>query len=263
MLITLLTDFGDQDGLAGVMKGVIATRAPSAQVIDLAHHVPPGDIRHAAHVLASSAPFFPAGSCHVVVVDPGVGTDRLAVALAVDDQIYVAPDNGVLTDVLAAAAGRVGGVALTNPAFWQHPVSATFHGRDVFAPVAAYLATGVPLSALGTAIDPSTLQRLPTPKPTASGQAVAGEVVYVDGFGNAITNIARIHLASLAADGTGLQVVFGERTCPLATSYGSVANGEPVAYIGSCGRVEVAINGDRAADRFDLRVGHVVTVSPR
>ncbi|NUP99462.1 MAG: SAM-dependent chlorinase/fluorinase [Armatimonadetes bacterium] len=264
MRITLLTDFGDRDGFVGAMKGVIACRAPNVVVVDLAHNVPAGDIRHASHLLFTTAPFFPPGTCHVVVVDPGVGTERRAVAVAVDDQIYVAPDNGVLTDVLQAAAGRVMGVVLDKPAFWQHPISSTFHGRDIFAPVAAHIASGVPISAVGTTLDPDTLLRLHAPEIIASEGQVAGEVTYIDSFGNATTNLARKHLAEITTEVGRLEVQIGEgRCCPLEHTYASVPEGDPVAVIGSCGRMEIAINGGSAAQLLTLIPGSPIRVRSR
>lgn len=261
MRITLLTDFGDRDGFVGAMKGVIAARAPDAHVIDLAHHVPRGDIRHASFVLYATAPFFPAGTCHVVVVDPGVGTERRGVAMAVGEQLYVAPDNGVLTDTLNAATGRIVGVELTNAAFWQHPVSNTFHGRDIFSPVAAHLALGVPLSALGVALDPATLVRLPSAVVDVGEGLITGEVCYIDGFGNAVTNISRSHLADLDPDGQNLQISADTHQMGrLERTYGSVAEGQPVAVIGSCGRLELAICSGSAAEQLGLHTGSAVVV---
>ncbi len=210
MRITLLTDFGSRDGFVGAMKGVIASRAPNCLVVDLAHDVPPGDLRHASHVLYTTAPFFPAGTVHVVVVDPGVGTSRRGVAVAVDDQIYIAPDNGVLSDVLQSAAGRVVATQITNAAFWQHPVSTTFHGRDVFAPVAAHIAGGVPITALGSSINPDTLVRLEPLVAQVDEDLARGSVAYIDIFGNAVTSLSRQHLARLGAGPEALVVAVGD-----------------------------------------------------
>lgn len=261
MVITLLSDFGDRDGYVGAMKGVIACRAPNVRVIDLAHNVPAGDIRHASHVLFTTAPFYPPGTCHVAVVDPGVGTDRRAVAVAVDDQIYVAPDNGVLTDVLHNAAGRVMGTVVSNPAFWQHPVSATFHGRDIFAPVAANIAIGVPLAAFGASLEPASLIRLHAPEVAADGSMAAGEVTYIDIFGNAVTNLSRHHVAQITTEAARIEVRFGDsQACRFAQTYGNVPTGEPVAVIGSRGRLEIAVNNGSAADQLGLTRGAKVVV---
>jgi len=264
MRITLLTDFGNRDGFVGAMKGIIASRAPNCQVIDLAHDVPAGDLRHASHVLFTTAPFFPAGTVHVVVVDPGVGTARRAVAVAVDDQMYIAPDNGVLTDVLQSAAGRVVATQITNAAFWQHPVSTTFHGRDIFAPVAAHIASGVPITALGSSINPDTLLRLePLLAQVDDGRAL-GCVAYIDIFGNAVTSLSRQHLARLGVGPEALLVTVGDGLeVEIKQTYGSVAEGQPVAVIGSWGRLEIAVNGRSAAELLGLSFGQGVEVRPK
>ncbi|MCC7491406.1 MAG: SAM-dependent chlorinase/fluorinase [Fimbriimonadaceae bacterium] len=266
MRITLLTDFGDRDGYVGAMKGVIASRAPNVTVVDIAHHVPAGDVRHAAHVLGSTAPFFPAGTVHVVVVDPGVGTARRPIAVVVDDQVYVAPDNGVLSDVLAAAAGRVAAVLLSNSAFFQQPVSSTFHGRDIFAPVAAHLAAGVPLSAFGESLEAAGLTRLESPQTSSGVGWVAGQVTYLDTFGNAVTNLSRRQIATVTTEATTLVVDVDDParlSCPLVATYGQVADGELAAVIGSCGRLELAVNGGHAASRHGLQPGVAVKVRLR
>ena len=208
-LITLTTDFGLADNFVGVMKGVIAGIAPTARVVDLSHAVPPQDVCAGAFVLATGFEFFPAGTIHVAIVDPSVGSARRVIALAAGDYLWVAPDNGLLGYALAALAdaGRLGGhwqdgwwlleddaqaVALAEPRYWRPTVSRTFHGRDVFAPVAAHLAAGVPLAALGPRVD--RVQALARPRPTRTAQGWCGEVIYVDRFGNLITNLTASEL---------------------------------------------------------------------
>ncbi len=260
MVITLLTDFGDADGYVGAMKGVIAKRAPQVPVIDLAHGLAPGDIVAAGEVLAATAGLFPAESIHVVVVDPGVGTGRRAVALLCDDQLYLAPDNGVLSGVLEQANGRVAAVCIDNPAFWRQPVAATFHGRDIFAPVAAHLALGVPLGSIGSTIDPDSLVRLPPARVAWSGGRVEGEIVRFDRFGNAITSLQRHHLARVNMDQTALRVELAGLDLPLSTTYGDAAEGEPVAVVGSGGRLEISVRGASARERLGLAAGGTVSV---
>jgi S-adenosylmethionine hydrolase len=183
------------------------------------------------------------------------------VAVAVDDQIYIAPDNGVLSDVLHNAAGRVMATQITNAAFWQHPVSTTFHGRDVFAPVAAHIASGVPITALGSAINPDTLARLDALTAQVEEGRAVGCISYIDVFGNAVTTLSRQHLSRLGVGPESLLVTFGEgHRAPLKQTYGSVESGQPVAVIGSCGRLEVAINGESAATRLGLQFGQTVEV---
>jgi S-adenosylmethionine hydrolase len=249
--ITLLTDFGLGDGYVGALKGVIAAIAPQAQVVDLAHDLPCGDVAHAAWVLRTAAPCWPAGTAHVAVVDPGVGTDRRAVALAVDDQVYFAPDNGLLSWVLRTA-GTPKAIELTNAAFWRHPVSATFHGRDVFAPAAAYLVAGVPFSALGQPLDADTLVRLDLPADDPTSRR--GVVVAIDRFGNAITSLCPVAVEGAAT------VVVGERAVPLRRAFAEAAPGEALAYVGSSGRLEIGVNRGSAAEALGLRVGAPVAV---
>lgn len=263
MIITLLTDFGDADGYVGQMKGVIAGRAPRAVVIDLAHGLAPGDIRTASEVLAASARHFPPETCHVVVVDPGVGGDRRAVALAVDEHTYVAPDNGVLSGVLEAASGRPMGVVLDNAAFWNHPVSPTFHGRDLFAPVAAHLSLGIALSTFGSPLEVDGLVRLPALRVEQADGQVTGEIVRFDHFGNAICSLARHHLAFLSPNASALRIEVAGRSLELGETYASVAEGATTALIGSSGRLEIAVRGGSAQAAHGLLAGMPVLVRPR
>lgn len=263
MIITLLTDFGDADGYVGAMKGVIATRAPKATVVDLAHGLEPGDILGASEVLAATARWFPPETCHVVVVDPTVGSERRAVAVAIDDQTYVAPDNGVLSGVLEAAVGRPMGVVLDNPAFWCHPVSHTFHGRDIFAPVAAHLALGIALSTFGTPLEIESLVLLPRPRVEPGDGCVTGEIVRFDRYGNAICSLARYHLAFLSPSSEALTIEIDGLLLDLVPAYAAVPEGQAAAVIGSSGRLEIAVRGGSARQVHGLRSGQAVVVRPR
>ncbi|HEY2980076.1 MAG TPA: SAM-dependent chlorinase/fluorinase, partial [Anaerolineales bacterium] len=184
-IISLMTDFGIKDGNTGVMKGVISGIAPDAQIVDLSHMVQPQDIRESAYILVRSVPYFPKGTIHVVVVDPGVGTARRPMAARIGDWYYVGPDNGTITLWLDRAETEKWAceyVKLDKPKFWLPVVSHVFHGRDIFSPVAAHLARGVPLTDLGTPfIDPV---RLPLPKPEKTASGWRGEIVHIDHFGN-------------------------------------------------------------------------------
>jgi S-adenosylmethionine hydrolase len=185
-VITLTTDFGTCDWFVGTMKGVIASLAPGTTVVDLTHDLPPGDIRGGAFALAASHRFFPKGTVHVAVVDPDVGSNRKAIAVQTAKAVFVGPDNGVLSWALAKE--KVTAIhALENEAYFVQPVSRTFHGRDVFAPVAAHLSRGVPIRKLGPAL--KGFVRLDWPEPQARRGGFEGEVVYIDRFGNAITNL--------------------------------------------------------------------------
>ncbi len=256
-IITLTTDFGAADWFAGVMKGVIARIAPRTEVIDLTHQVPRGDIRAGAFALAAAYRFFPRGTVHLAVVDPGVGSTRPAIAVRTDQYAFVGPDNGLLSWALEGE--KVKAIrALENQAYFLPEVSQTFHGRDIFAPVAAHLSRGISIQRLGPARDGYRQLVMTPPRRTRAG--VEGEVIYIDHFGNAITNIRRDAL-QISAD-TRLEVRLGRRRlCPLARFYQAVPAGKPVALLGSSGFLEIAINGGSAAKELSLRTGDKVFVS--
>ena len=248
--ITLLTDFGTRDGYVAAMRGVIHSIAPLALVDDASHEIEPGDVAAAAYTLARYARWYPSGSIHVVVVDPGVGTARRPLAAVIDDFVYVAPDNGVLTRVLGNARDAHI-VEIIERVNLTPDVSATFHGRDIFAPAAARLATGWTLDRLGPAVNDPVLLRVPGP--TREGDTVKGEVVYVDRFGNLITNVPKEWLAADAdvrLEGTAVG--------PLRRTYGDVASGEPIALLGSDGMLEIAVRDGSAAGKFNAHRGATV-----
>lgn len=257
-IITLTTDFGTADWFVGAMKGAILSVAPRATIVDLCHGVPGGDLRAGALALWAAFRHFPRGTIHVVVVDPGVGSSRAGLAVRTADYLFVGPDNGVLS--LALAEQRVRAAhRLTNERFFRQPVSRTFHGRDVFGPVAAHLARGVPLRSLGP--KQSDWVRLPWPRPVREGEELRGEVVYVDRFGNAITNLGESVLAELGTEWRELRCDVGRRRrLPFASHYQEVASGEAAAVVGSSGLLEIAVNGGSAARRLGLRVGALVRV---
>jgi S-adenosylmethionine hydrolase len=232
------------------MKGVILGIQPRAKVVDITHEVPPGDIRAGAFALSAAWRFFPKGTVHVVVVDPGVGSARRALAVQAAGHWFVGPDNGVLSWALAKQ--RVAAIhALENEAYFLRPLSQTFHGRDVFAPVGAHLSQGVPIRNLGPAR--KEFLRLDWPEPRQLRGVVEGQVVYVDRFGNAITNLER----DLVRSATSVVCRIGrrEQLCPVRLFYQAVRPGNPVAVIGSRGLLEIAINGGSAEKAMGLRVG--------
>ncbi len=252
-LLTLTTDFGLQDPFVGVMKGVILARCPGVCIVDLTHALPPGDVRAGAFTLLTASRFFPRGTIHVAVVDPGVGSDRPALAARTPEALFLGPDNGLLSWVLARTP-PVEVRRLENARLWLQPLSATFHGRDLFAPVAAHLAAGGRFGAVGPLV--SDWVRLPWPSPQQTARGWRGEVVYVDHFGNAITNLP----ASAEVDATAAAWVHlpGQRRVPLGGFYQAVPAGRPVAVPGSSGFLEIAINGGHAARTLKLRVGSPV-----
>ncbi len=271
--IALLTDFGDLDAYVGVMKGVILGLAPRAHLVDISHRVPPGDIRRAALLLWQAAPYFPPGTVFLAVVDPGVGTGRRGLAVRFHDLLCVGPDNGLFTYLLATRTGWRA-VVLHEKAFGLAEPSRTFHGRDVFAPAAARLARGEPMQSLGRAA--SDLVRFPLPRCAAESDGVlVGEVIADDAFGNAITSLGLLReeggelaldpwlpgcpplrLSGSAEvelpDGRGLRVV---------RTFSDAAPGEPLAYIGSSGLLEIGVNQGRAIGQLGLAVGHAVRLA--
>jgi S-adenosyl-L-methionine hydrolase (adenosine-forming) len=257
-LITLTTDFGVGDWFVGTMKGVIASLAPKVAVVDLTHGVSPGDIRAGAFALAAAYAYFPAGTIHVAVVDPGVGSRRGALAVKTARYLFVGPDNGVLS--WAMRGEEVIAVhALENERFFLDTLSRTFHGRDVFAPVAAHLSRGVAIRRLGR--PRADWVRLPWAEPRKTRQGLAGEILYVDRFGNAITNIDAARVGSLAGPSGRLTVWRkGKPLCAVAGFYGAVSPGKPVGIVGSSGFLEVAVNGGSAAERLRLRIGDLLEV---
>jgi S-adenosylmethionine hydrolase len=262
-LITLTTDFGLSDSYAAQMKGAILTIAPDAVLIDVTHKIPPQDCGVAAAVLADSVGAFPVGTIHLVVVDPGVGTARRGVAVEArgpedaGDLRFVAPDNGVLTRVLQGRS-IVRAVQLTEPRFWRERVSQTFHGRDVFGPVAAHWSLGVDLAEFGPPLD-SPLVKLALPQPSRQGQDLCGEVLRTDAFGNLITNIAATQLPEL--DWPRLTVEIGtQRIAGISRAYLDRSAGELVAVVGSSGLLEIAVCCGHAGEILAVWSGDKVVV---
>jgi S-adenosyl-L-methionine hydrolase (adenosine-forming) len=247
-IITLTTDFGLHDPFVGIMKGVILSICPSARLVDLTHEVAPQDILGGALALEAGWPYFPEGSVHLAVVDPGVGSARRALAVQARGHYLVGPDNGLLTPALMDAGWRA--VALTAPEYRLAEVSRTFHGRDVFAPAAAYLAAGVPLERLGPAVaDPV---RRPIPRSRLEDGALVGEVLAVDRFGNLLTSIEAAQLVGLPGGRPGavpvpvIVEVADRPVAGLVQAYADGADGRPTAIVGSTGRLEIFVRGGRA-----------------
>lgn len=255
-LITLLTDFGLQDVYVGVMKGVIAQINPRLQVIDLTHAIPPQDLVAARFCLMNAYSYFPPETVHCVVVDPGVGSSRRGVAVQFAEGFLVAPDNGVLSGVLGLCPA-IAAVELTNTSYWRDAsVSTTFHGRDIFAPVAAHLASGVPLEEFGKLINPDSLVQLPFPDYEQTNNKIRGCIQYIDHFGNLITNIP-----ARAVAGKEWSVVLGNTWILRSDTYSDRALQEVVTLIGSHGWVEIAVNQGNAQSYLGLEVGSLVEIA--
>lgn len=260
-VVSLTTDYGLADGFVAACHGVIARLAPTVRVIDVTHLVPPGDVRRGAAVLAQTVPHLPVG-VHVAVVDPGVGTARRGIALATPEGLLVGPDNGLLLDAAAALGGVTAAVELTNPRWQADRVSATFHGRDVFAPVAARLAAGGALADAGRAVDLSTLIRLPDPVVEVRPDGFTAEVLTVDHFGNVQLAAAAELLLPLPAR-VRIRRVGGEgweRTAVHGRTFGDAPNGALVAHADSAGRVALSVNGGRAADVLAVTAGTLLRI---
>ena len=253
-IITLTTDFGAADWFVGTMKGVILSLQPGAQIVDITHEMPAGDIRAGAFALAASYKFFPKRTVHVAVIDSGVGSQRKAIAVQTPNYYFVGPDNGVLS--LALAEERIKAVhQITNEQLFLRPVSNTFHGRDIFAPIAAKLSNGLATRKVGPTLKEFVKLRWPEPQRTAN--SIRGEIVYIDRFGNAITNIRNAQLGS-GLEGFCEISAKAKRLCALKQFYQAVPCGNPVAVPGSSGFLELAVNGGSAAKKFKLRVGQAV-----
>lgn len=272
-VITLTTDFGVDDAYVATMKGVILSINPEANIVDITHSIEPQNIRQAAFILDYSYRYFPKKTVHVAIVDPGVGSERRGVVLKTPSALFVAPDNGVLSYVidelssnedltvqyskdqnLVTLGNGFEAIAITEPRFWRHPVSTTFHGRDIFAPVAAALSLDISPYELGEKI--TSLQIFPIPKPFVEYQGnLAGNVLYVDHFGNLITNIKKSDLPGkdilIEAAGHSIQGI---------TNY--YAEGEGLmAIIGSSGYLEISLKNGNAADFLNIGIGDEIKVT--
>ena len=248
MIITLTTDFGLSDPFVGIMKGVILGITPDARLVDISHNIRSYDITEAALVIESTYPYFPEGTVHIVVVDPGVGSARRPIAALSHAQLFVAPDNGVLSTVLENEAYHI-----QNSGLFLKSVSQTFHGRDIFAPVAAHLASGTPIETVGTRI--LDFIKKPLPKPRRQGRKLVGNILRIDKFGNVVTNVRR---SDLGRDFT-IRVA-GRPITRLCANFSEAEPGELFAVEGSTGYIEIALNQASAADRLNVAGGAEIEV---
>lgn len=259
-IITLTTDFGLSDSYVGAMKGVILRIAPDARLVDITHLAPPQDIVRASAILQGIVPYYPPETVHVVVIDPGVGSERRPIAVRTAQGFFVGPDNGVFTRVIADAvdAGSPPGIRhLDNPSYWLPAISWTFHGRDIFAPVAAHLASGAAFEDLGPVIDDPVLLSLSSAARRPDG-SIRGRIVSVDHFGNLVSDVPagwlagrswRFHIAGRLING-------------LSPTYAAVAPGEILALIGSSGQLEIAVRNGSAAQQLGVQAGEPIAAMP-
>ncbi len=266
-IITLLTDFGLQDEYVGVMKGVILSISPDVKIVDITHLISPQDLFQAAYTLKSSYRYFPKNTVHVVVVDPGVGSDRAVLAVKMNGHIFLAPDNGVLGLILEEEEPDLI-VRVENNEFFLETVSQTFHGRDVFAPVAAHISKGIRINQLGTPQKKEALVCLKIKKPVISEKGeIFGEIVSIDRFGNLITSIdldfleASYNCSCKSETIENVRITLGEhRISGLSKTYSSVAPQTPLAVIGSSGHLEIALSNGSAKQYYNADKGDTVCI---
>lgn len=256
-LITLTTDFGDGSPYVAAMKGVILGVNRGARLLDLSHRIPPQDIRHAAFFLAGALPYFPTGVLHVVVVDPGVGTERAVLYVEVGGHRLLVPDNGCWTELAHGIAQPPTVIRVTERRYWRPEVSATFHGRDIFAPVAGHLSRGLDPRQLGPVT--SEWVQLQSPAPVLGPERLAGEVIFVDDFGNLLTNIPGAAFTALQDRAVRITVA-GHQVPRRVRTYGEAEPGSLVALVSSNGSLEVAVTQGSAAARLGVRAGAQVEV---
>jgi S-adenosylmethionine hydrolase len=256
-IITLTTDFGANDHLVGAMKGVILNINPAARIVDINHNVVPYDILDGALSLGNAYKYFPSRTIHVIIVDPGVGTDRRPLLVSGEKQFFVAPDNGVLSVIYEREPCTVRHITAAH--YFLNPVSATFHGRDIFAPTAAWLSKTLATEAFGEVI--TDFVRFTMPKAKSNGQAVKGVVLRVDAFGNLMTNLTAEDLPTDMLDGGPVKLtVNGKPVLKFAQTFAGGGPGEPIAVLGSAGYVEIAVNRGNAARALGANRGAEVTV---
>lgn len=248
-IMTLLSDFGESDWYVSAMKGIILTRCPSCRLVDITHQIPPGDIWAGAYVLKEAYRYFPSGTVHLAVVDPGVGGARRPLMVEAGEHWFVGPDNGLLSPTLQTEGGGIVRHIRKEELFIQ-PLSSTFHGRDLFAPIAAYLASGGNPSTLGPEVEDWV--RLEMPPPRFGKDEVLGQIIHVDRFGTGISNIRGEHLFEYLAGGDMEVRVGGRNLGTIQSTYMDVPRGQPLALIGSSGFVEISIHGGNAQVHLGL-----------
>jgi hypothetical protein len=255
-IIALLTDFGLNDNFVGVMKGVIYRIHPEVKIVDISHQVESHNIYEAGFLLKNSYPYFPEGTVFLIVVDPGVGSERKAIIVETEKYLFVAPDNGVLSFVEGKEIKRI--VQITNEEYFLKPVSHTFHGRDIFAPVAAYLSKGENVNKFGTEI--GKIERIKFPEPQIKNNRLVGEVIYVDRFGNLITNINQDSFLQFI-EGKKFKIIIGKaKISKVSSSYQEGKEGLPIAIFGSFHNLEISLYRDNASKNLNLNRGSKISI---
>ena len=256
-IITLTTDFGLKDHYVGVMKGVMLSVNENARLVDITHCIDSHDIRAASFVTGNSYRYFPEKTAHLIVVDPGVGSERRPIAVLADGHFFVGPDNGVFSSVIHSCED-FSAREIKNLDYCLKEISSTFHGRDIFAPVAAHLSLGVPFSEIGPQVH--DLEILPRDGYSINGNEIRGTVVYTDKFGNLVTSIPT---EAVGNRGRVSVIIGGKRVAGISESYSSVESGEILAVGGSCGYIEISVNQDRACDIFGEAPPEVIIVEEK
>jgi S-adenosyl-L-methionine hydrolase (adenosine-forming) len=256
-IVTLTTDFGTSDHLVGSMKGVILNINPAARIVDINHSVVPFDILDGALSLLNAYRYFPPRTIHVIIVDPGVGTERRPILVSGEKHFFVAPDNGVLSPIYEREPCTVRHITAEH--YFLNPISPTFHGRDIFAPTAGWLSKAFQTEAFGEVV--TDFVRFTLPKAKSNGQAVKGVVLRADAFGNLMTNLTAEDMPAEVIDGGEIKLaVGGKQVVKFARTFASGGPGEPIAFLGSVGYVEIAVNRGSAARTLGANRGAEVTL---
>lgn len=259
-IITLITDFGLRDEYVGVVKGVILTNAPSAHIVDITHLIPPQRVQTASHLLARTSGYFPPGTVHLAIVDPGVGSSRSILAIAADSQYFIGPDNGIFTPIFLGAAS-LAVHRVTAAVLFPGSVSATFHGRDIMAPIAAKLASGLDIDKVGPRVAVQDCVHTHSCIINRKGDMLEGEIVHVDNFGNLCSNISRQAVENFAGSMAIIVRVTEDYSIPLCHAYGDRSTGDLLALYDSHEYLEIAVNQGSAAQRLNLTVGAKIVLS--
>ncbi|MBR55265.1 hypothetical protein CMK19_16030 [Candidatus Poribacteria bacterium] len=257
-IITLTSDFGTKDTYVGVMKGVILSISPSSNIIDLTHEIPAQNVAVGAWQISKAYSYFPSETIHLVVVDPGVGSDRRAVISLINNHTFVCPDNGLLS-IISKESPMGNSVAIENDSYFLPHISNTFHGRDIFAPVAAYLAKGIPMSEFGPSVD--NLHKINFSHINSDNSQIEGQIIWIDNFGNAVTNISQQSINQILPN-LELQISFAnQKIFGLCSAYNQAKIGEAIAIIGSSEHLEISVNQGSAQQLYGLSIGDFVSVN--